>query len=138
MFGRISGTIILRRMADETMLPLTIVIIGVGVALLLAFQTNITISTIAAFIVGFGCGPVFPTTLGIVRKAYPTAHGTASGILIGLGNVGAIVIPWLQGQTGGGNSGGMQLILVTSVIMLVMAIIIQRRIQSQAVVVVAG
>ncbi|MBC7870413.1 MAG: MFS transporter, partial [Chitinophagaceae bacterium] len=131
MFGRIAGTIILRRITDEALLPLTIVIISVGVTLLLVFQTNANISIIAAFIVGFGCGPVFPTTLGIVRKAYPTAHGTATGILIGLGNIGAIVLPWLQGQIGGGTSGGMQLILGTSLVMLVTAIVIQRRVKAQ-------
>jgi fucose permease len=132
MFGRIAGWLILRRIADEVLLPLTIVIIGTGVALLLAFQTNANISIVAAFIVGFGCGPVFPTTLGIVRKAYPTAYGTASGILIGLGNVGAIVLPWLQGQIGGGNSGGMQLILILSIIMFGMAIVVQRRLKAMA------
>lgn len=131
MSGRIAGAFILRRIADEALLPLTIVIIGVGVSLLLFFQANANISIIAAFIVGFGCGPVFPTTLGIVRKAYPTAHGTATGILIGLGNVGAIVLPWLQGQIGGGVSGGMQLILGTSLVMLVTAIVIQRRVKEQ-------
>jgi fucose permease len=133
MFGRIAGSIILRRLADETMLPLTILVIGLGTALLLAFQTNINVSILAAFIVGFGCGPVFPTTLGIVRKAYPTAHGTASGILIGLGNVGAIVLPWLQGQIGGGKGGGMQLILVLAAIMLVTAVLIQRRLKARTV-----
>jgi len=132
MFGRIVGSIILRRIADEALLPLTIVIMGVGVALLLAFQTDANVSIIAAFIVGFGCGPVFPTTLGIVRKAYPTVHGTASGILIGLGNIGAIVLPWLQGQIGGGNSGGMQLILAASLVMLVTAIVIQRSVKAQS------
>jgi fucose permease len=131
MFGRIAGTFILRRVEDVALLPLTIVVIGLGTALLLAFQTNINISILAAFIVGFGCGPVFPTTLGIVRKAYPTAHGTASGILIGLGNVGAIVLPWLQGQIGGGNSGGMQLILALAVVMLVTAIAVQRRLRAR-------
>jgi MFS transporter, FHS family, Na+ dependent glucose transporter 1 len=79
MFGRITGTIVLRRITDEALLPLTIAIIGFGIALLLTFQVNANISIIAAFVVGFGCGPVFPTTLGIVRKAYPTAHGTAWG-----------------------------------------------------------
>lgn len=133
MFGRIAGTIILRRIADEVLLPLTIVVIGVGVVLLLAFQTNASISTFAAFIVGFGCGPVFPTTLGIVRKAYPTAHGTASGILIGLGNIGAVVLPLIQGQIGGGNSGGMQLILALSAVMLVTAIVIQRSLMARPV-----
>jgi fucose permease len=131
MFGRITGTFILRSIADEALLPVTIVIIGLGVVLLLTFQSNANISIIAAFIVGFGCGPVFPTTLGIVRKAYPTVHGTASGILIGLGNVGAIVLPWLQGQIGGGNSGGMQLILVASLVMLVTAVVIQRSVKAQ-------
>jgi fucose permease len=132
MFGRIAGSIILRRLADETMLPLTIALIGAGTALLLAFQTDANISTIAAFIVGFGCGPVFPTTLGIVRKAYPNVYGTASSILIGLGNIGSIVVPWVQGQIGGGNSGGMQLILGLSLVMLVTAILIQRSIKAQS------
>jgi hypothetical protein len=54
------------------------------------------------------------------------------GILIGLGNIGAIVLPWLQGQIGGGNSGGMQLVLALSLVMLATAIIIQRSVKAQS------
>lgn len=131
--GRIAGSIILRRIEDEQLLPLTISVIGLGVALLLIFQTSTLISIICAFIFGFGCGPVFPTTLAIVRKAYPTAYGTASGILIGLGNIGTIILPWLQGQIGGGTSGGMQLTLVLAVVMLGTAIMIQRMVRVEQV-----
>jgi fucose permease len=130
MFGRIAGTFILRRMADEVLLPLTVMIMIIGVSLLLAFQRDANISTLAAFIMGFGCGPVFPTMLGIVRKTYPTTYGTASGILLSLGNTGAIVMPWVQGQVGGGNSGGMQVTLVLSLITLVTAVVILRRVGS--------
>jgi fucose permease len=126
--GRVVGSIVLRRIAEEQLLPLTITIIGLGTALLLMFQTDTSLSILCAFVVGFGCGPVFPTTLAIVRKAYPTAYGTASGILIGLGNFGTIILPWVQGQIGGGNSGGMELILVLAVVMLVTAVMIQRMI----------
>jgi fucose permease len=131
MLGRIAGSIILRRVEDVQLLPLTIALIGLGVSALLIVQSNASLSIIAAFVVGVGCGPVFPTTLGIVRKAYPTVYGTASGILIGLGNIGAIVLPWVQGQVGGGTSGGMQLILVLSVVMLATAVAIQRMVKME-------
>jgi hypothetical protein len=43
------------------------------------------------------------------------------------------VLPWLQGQIGGGKGGGMQLILVLAAIMLVTAVLIQRRLKARTV-----
>ena len=125
--GRAAASFILQRIQEKQLLQLTILLIAAGTALLLVFGTNATLSIICAFIVGFGCAPVFPTTLAIARKIYPTTYGAVSGVLIGLGNLGTLLIPWLQGQVGGGTSGGMQVILVLSFVMFAIAVLIQRQ-----------
>jgi fucose permease len=125
--GRALSSVILRRMADEQLLALAIVILGAGVLLLLVAPTVEVVSVLSAFVVGFGCGPVFPSTLAIVNNRYPESRGTASGVLMAIGTFGAVVIPWLQGQIGGGLNGGMILILGGSIVMFGLVLAIQQQ-----------
>ena len=46
---------------------------------------------------GLCFGPVFPTTLAVITAAFPQAQGTATSIVLGIGNTGGIVLPWLMG-----------------------------------------
>ncbi len=125
--GRAIASLLLRRISDRQLVQYTIVLIISGVALLLLFGNSAPFSVACAFIIGLGCAPVFPTTLGMVRGLYPTTYGTVSGVLIGLSNLGSIALPWLQGQVGAGKSGGMQVTLVLSVLMFFAVMLVQRQ-----------
>lgn len=109
---------VLRRITEKQLLIASILIVTIGILLLLAMPSAEIIAMVSAFLVGLGCGPIFPTTLGIAGDAYPAVRGTASGVLIALGSLGGFIIPWFQGQVGGGNSGGMPVVLVLSIVML--------------------
>ena len=112
----------------ERLLIFTIATIGVATAILLGFADSIIISALSAFIVGIGCGPVFPTTLSIVSDTYPRLYILSSGIIIAIGNIGAMIIPWVQGQVGGGENGGMSITLGSAIVMIMLAIYVQRQV----------
>lgn len=127
--GRGVGSIAARRLPPVTLLMLASGTIAGGVALLLTFPTTPQIGIASAFIVGMGCGPIFPTSLAVFSIYYPRSFGTASGIMISIGNFGAVVIPWIQGKVGGGVDGGMSVTLVMGLVMLALAVNIQRQVR---------
>jgi fucose permease len=124
--GRAVASPILRRLSDQQLLTLSIVIIGVGIAILLLFPRVENIALLCSFVVGFGCGPIFPIVLAIVNTTHPEARGTASGTVMVMGTFGGMLMPFLQGQIGGGFNGGMILPLILSVVMLGTAFYIGR------------
>jgi MFS transporter, FHS family, glucose/mannose:H+ symporter len=125
--GRALSSVVLRWIADEQLLLLATVVIGAGVLPLLILPTVEGAAVISAFVVGFGCGPIFPSTLAIVNNRFPEARGTASGVLMAIGTFGGFVFPWLQGQIGGGANGGMILVLGLAVILLGLVVAVQRQ-----------
>src|SRR5262245_28931346 len=116
----------LRRMSDMQLLILATILIFVGAMLIVALPTVEFAGILSAFIMGLGCGPIFPTVLAISARAHPEARGTATGIIMSLGTVGAAAIPWFQGKVGAGVNGGMIVIVVLSFVMIGIAITIKR------------
>jgi fucose permease len=136
--GRLAASLLLRRLTDEQLLLLSIILIGLGVGLLLLLPEVEGTSLISAFVVGFGCGPIFPTVLAVANKRYPEARGLASGVLIAIGTLGASTMPWLQGQIGARVNGGMILVLALAVGMFGMMLVIQWQTASAQTVTSAG
>jgi fucose permease len=124
--GRAVASPILRRLTDQQLLMLSIVIIGAGIAVLLLFPRVENLALLCSFVVGFGCGPIFPIVLAIVNTTHPEARGTASGTVMVMGTFGGMLMPYLQGQLGGGLNGGMILPLFLSAVMLGTALYIGR------------
>ncbi|NDJ52652.1 MAG: MFS transporter [Chloroflexi bacterium] len=122
----LAGVVTARPLSDENMMLIYIGAIALGISIVLSFSTSALITLVGAFVFGLGAGPVYPTAAVLLLKLHPQAFGTASGVMGSLGNVGAIILPWLQGQVGGGTSGGMIQILALSAVMLGAALIIRR------------
>ncbi len=125
--GRVAASLLLRRLTDEQMLVFSILVLGAGVVLLLLAPTATMVAVISSFIVGAGCAPVFPLIVAMINNTYPEARGTASGTLMAGGTIGASVLPWIQGQVGGGINGGMIVVLVQAIVMLGIAMAIERQ-----------
>ena len=119
--------LMLRRLSNEQLIVMSAGVLGTGVLLMLILPTSEIVSLVSAFIVGFGCGPIFPTLYAIVTSHYPGARGTVSGIMTVLGSFGAATLPWLQGQIGGGRSGGMIVVLASALLILTVAVTLQRQ-----------
>lgn len=125
--SRAVAPLLLRKLSDEGLLMASVILVGVAVILLIVFPGVEALALVLAFATGFGNGPLFPTMMGIINTRYPAARGTASGALIAVGTTGAAVLPWVQGQIGGGVNGGMILIPIVSLIALLSLLWTRRR-----------
>ena len=64
--------------------------------LILSFSTgNLALSSLALALLGVSFGPVFPTTLAIASGLFPQTPGAATSLIVALGNVGGLVLPWM-------------------------------------------
>ena len=126
-FGRMGASLILRWLTDQQLLIGSILLIGLGVLLLLLVPGSEVVALFSAFVAGVGSGPVFPTALAMINNRNPESRGTASGVLMAIGTMGAVIVPWVQGQAGGGVNGGMIVILAASILMLAAMLVIQRQ-----------
>jgi len=84
------------------LLPYTLLLVSLGGALvgglLLAGSTgNALLTTVAVLLLGVSFGPIFPTALAIATATFRHASGTAVSVLVALGSIGGMVIPWSQG-----------------------------------------
>ena len=115
------------RVSEPQWLRMGIITVGVGAGGLLLFGTSPEISLLCAALVGLGCGPVFPAALALLRTAFPTNFGTASGIALAMGNVSVIIVPRLQGQIGNGLNGGVIVTFIAAIILLLVSPLVTPR-----------
>lgn len=130
--GRAAAIVVSRYLRPLVLLFLAVSVILAGVVVVLVTGIE-SVALVSAFVVGFGCGPVFPTTLAAISDHYPAQFAAVSGTVIAVGNMGAMVIPWLQGQIGGGESGGMVVTLALTVVMLAILVGIERQVRATTV-----
>ncbi len=52
--------------------------------------------------IGFALGPVFPLLVALTGERFAHARGTATGIVVGAGSLGGVVLPWVAGMVGEG------------------------------------
>jgi fucose permease len=120
LVGRSSASAILRFISDELLVLIGAFLIGAGGLILLLIPQSEAAALFAAFVVGTGAGPMFPTILGITAKRFPENPGAVSGVLIAIGTLGGVAIPPLQGLVGGGTSGGMAVTVLLAVLIFVL------------------
>lgn len=124
--GRFFASIIAGRVANKLLLLLGIGMVGVGVLSVLLFPAIEGVLLILSFVVGFGCAPIFPLAITILNTRYPHGFGAVSGVIIAVGNSGAVVLPAVQGWVGGGANGGMLVPLIGTGVMLACALVAMR------------
>jgi fucose permease len=95
--GRVLATFFGSRLTPNGLLTLGLSFILAGVALMAAGTGSLVITVLTTVLVGLGCGPVFPTALALTTAHFPRSPGLAASVVIGLGSIGGIIIPWLQG-----------------------------------------
>lgn len=95
--GRILATLFGSRLTAYRLLLVSVGCLLVG-ALVLASSTGyLAVTILATALLGLGCGPVFPTALAITTTTFPRFPGQAASTVIGLGSIGGIIVPWVQG-----------------------------------------
>lgn len=82
--------------------PRTALTAGLATALAGALLVNIGagtawLSIVGFLLIGFGFGPIYPTTLAIAGRSFAGAAGKAIGAVGALGSVGGMIFPLLDG-----------------------------------------
>lgn len=116
MAGRLVGGFVIQRFSGEKVLIIATIALSITQALLVFLPPSAVLGVLCTFSFGFFAGPIFPIVISMIQAQFPAAGGTISGILMAIGNIGVMTIPWLQGQIGGGLNGGMQIPLIAILI----------------------
>jgi len=130
--GRMLAIVLSRYLRPVHLLILSALVLTVASGGVLAFSELQTSAFIFTFLVGFGCGPVFPTTIAAISDNYPEQFTTVSGVVTSIGNAGAMLFPWVQGQVGGGDNGGIAVTFAIGIVILVILINIERQVRASA------
>ncbi|MEW5873366.1 MAG: MFS transporter [Chloroflexota bacterium] len=95
--GRGVATLLGARLHARWLLAGSLGLALVGSLLLAAGRGSPAWSAAGVMVLGLGFGPVFPTTLALVTVAFPGAAGAAAGVVVALGSLGGMLLPWVQG-----------------------------------------
>ncbi|KAH8556535.1 major facilitator superfamily domain-containing protein [Umbelopsis sp. PMI_123] len=97
-FGRIFLGAITARFGEKRMVTLYL-IISCAMIILIWQATPIAVDLSGLVILGMALGPIFPTTVSMVSQILPKyLHTTTIGFLVGLGQGGAALFPFVNGQ----------------------------------------
>ncbi|CAO3670492.1 unnamed protein product [Umbelopsis ramanniana] len=119
-FGRIFLGTITARFGEKRMVALYLVVTS-AIIILIWQATPLAVDLTGLVILGMALGPIFPTTVSMVSQILPRyLHTTAIGFLVGLGQGGAALFPFVNGQIAGkaGIIGMMPFTLALSLAML--------------------
>jgi len=93
--GRAIGAAVGSRLTPAALLARCLIGVLAG-GVILSFSTgNLALSSLALALLGVSFGPVFPTTLAIASGLFPQTPGAATSLIVALGNVGGLVLPWM-------------------------------------------
>lgn len=95
--GRVAGALIGARVAAGVLLRLSLAGALVGTVLLAISPGNAALTVVAVILIGFCFGPIFPTALSIVTATFRRAPGTATSVVVAMGSLGGMLLPWVQG-----------------------------------------
>ena len=118
--GRVVGALLGTRLAPHALLFISLAGSLAG-GLILALSAGSAPLTIAGVLVlGLCFGPIFPTTLAITTGTFRHSAGTAASVVVALGSVGGMLLPWLQGVLldRSGPSASMWLVALSTLAML--------------------
>lgn len=95
--GRMLATVLASRIRAGTLLLLCLGGALLGALLIVVASGNIGLSVAGVALVGLSFGPIFPTALALITATYRYGTGTATSVLSGMGSMGGMLLPWLQG-----------------------------------------
>jgi len=116
--GRMAAVLLLRHMGERRLLFACALTVAGGALALVAFPHAIAAALGLSFAIGLACGPIFPTTYGLIVHSLPATSSTTLATLQAVGTCGGVLVPPIQGYIGGGKDGGM---IVVAVLALVIA-----------------
>jgi fucose permease len=95
--GRVAGALIGVRVPADLLLRLSLAGALAGAVLLAISLGSAELTVGAVILLGFCFGPIFPTTLSIVTSTFRRSPGAAVSVVVALGSLGGMLLPWIQG-----------------------------------------
>jgi MFS transporter, NNP family, nitrate/nitrite transporter len=98
------------------------VLVGIaGIAVIVLGSFYQPLLWFGTIIVGFGLGPLFPTTLALGAELAPGRTGAVSSLVVAAGSIGVMVVPYASGgvMASAGVVGSMAVLVVPLAAMLV-------------------
>ena len=114
MTGRLSAGFILKN-GKETRLLITCSLLSLAGLALLILTKDLTVTIAGAIVVGLAYAPVYPTMMGTVGDRLNRYVATSLGVVISIGFVGAMLLPFFIGVLG----GNMAVIMLAVIAMLI-------------------
>lgn len=121
--GRMAAAWLGTRWSVRLLLTTSMGIAFMGGMIIIASTGNAAISILGFLLLGFGFGPVYPTTLAVVTATFTQSSGTAASLAVAMGSTGGMLIPWLQGiilENSGPRSAALLLPMATLLMMACM------------------
>jgi FHS family glucose/mannose:H+ symporter-like MFS transporter len=118
--GRLAAIGILGRAGNRVVL-LGGVLVGIaGIALIVLGSLSTVLLWLGAITVGFGFGPLFPTSLALGAELAPGRTGAVSSLVVASGSLGVMVLPYASGRVmaSAGIVGSMAVLVVPLAAML--------------------
>jgi fucose permease len=95
--GRLAGAAASHRLARLRLLAIALAASLLG-AVGLFFTRGLVVPTVLCLVwISFSYGTVYPTTVAVAADAYPGNQGKAVSVLVAMGNIGGLTLPWFAG-----------------------------------------
>jgi hypothetical protein len=101
MAGRLAGPVLHARMAKLPLLVSAGVLVAVAFAGIGASPNVKTLGVVVA-LAGLALGPIGPTVLSVAGARYSRGTGAVFGLMLSLGQVGSVAMPWAVAQVAAG------------------------------------
>lgn len=132
--GRLLSPLVLRRLSPEALLVAAPILSAAGTLALTLGGAHAPVLIAGVLVTGLGFGPVWPVTFALATRAFPSASGSASGVLGMVSSLGGLVLPWLQGRVleSVGPTAGISVTLAGCVVVALLAGVVRRTLERPA------
>jgi FHS family glucose/mannose:H+ symporter-like MFS transporter len=120
--GRLVMVYLGDRFDAHTLLRLALIGSLAGGGLLGVSTGSILLTVAGVLLAGFSFGPVYPTIMALTTTAFPYATGRAVSVAAGMGSVGSMVLPWMQGVLLDQSGAAASVVFVAVITLLALAL----------------
>jgi fucose permease len=113
----------------KVVLPASALVLLAGMVLVNISAGRSTPTIVGFVLAGLGLGPVAPTFYAVIGRAFRSQAGTALGLAVGVGLLGAVIFPWLEGRLmqARGSGAAVRVVLLIAAVVAVLAYVLRSR-----------
>jgi MFS transporter, FHS family, glucose/mannose:H+ symporter len=99
--GRLAAIGVLGRASNRVTLIGGVLLGAAGILTTVLGSLSAPLLWLGTMLVGFGFGPLFPTTLALGAQLTPARAGAVSSLVVASGSIGAMILPYVSGSVMG-------------------------------------